>query len=102
MCLSERRVLVIPPELGYGEEGRGRVPGGATLEFDVELVGINDHTVQVEGKKNVFKEMDRNEDGHIVYEEMHWWFANLHPNKLDNIPIGVWEKDDRNMVSLSF
>lgn len=102
MCLSERRVLVIPPTLAYGEAGSGRVPGGATLEFDFELVGLNDIKLDNgtdKGRKNVFKEMDRNRDGHITYDEMHWWFGNMHPNKLDAIPTGVWEKDDRNMVS---
>lgn len=38
MCVGEIRKLKIPPSLGYGEAGAGaKIPGGATLIFDVEV-----------------------------------------------------------------
>ena len=40
MQTGGQRILVIPSELGYGENGIGPIPGNATLVFAIELLEI--------------------------------------------------------------
>lgn len=40
MKKGEKRVLIIPPQLGYGPSGRGPIPPNAYMVFDVELVNF--------------------------------------------------------------
>ena len=40
MRVGSKRRLIVPPELGYGSQTRGPVPGNSMLIFEIELVSI--------------------------------------------------------------
>jgi len=67
MCIGEKRKLTIPSSLAYGDKGAGNViPPGATLVFDVELMGIN----EAPPPQNVFKQIDLDSDNQLSKEEV--------------------------------
>merc|ERR1712241_865899 len=66
-CIGEKRRLIVPPELGYGDQGAGEViPGGATLFFDIELLETEEGPQPV----NVFKQIDMDNDAALSREEL--------------------------------
>ncbi|XP_071756567.1 peptidyl-prolyl cis-trans isomerase FKBP14 [Centroberyx gerrardi] len=58
VCAGERRKLTIPPSLAYGKEGKGKIPPGSTLIFDIEVMEIQNGPRSHES----FQEMDLNDD----------------------------------------
>jgi FKBP-type peptidyl-prolyl cis-trans isomerase FklB len=43
MKVGSKWKLFVPPTLGYGERGSGKVPPNATMIFEMELISINGH-----------------------------------------------------------
>ena len=67
MCVGEKRKLIIPPDLGYGDQGAGDfVLGGVTLYFDIELMNIEEGPLLV----NVFKQIDVDSDNVLSRDEV--------------------------------
>jgi len=63
VCEGEKLELIVPPEFGYGEKGQGnKIEPMATLHFEVELLEVIE--------KNMFQEMDSNNDGKINLAEL--------------------------------
>ena len=40
MCVGDKWEVYIPAEKGYGKFSQPRIPGGSTLIFEIELLGI--------------------------------------------------------------
>ncbi|XFF77046.1 hypothetical protein AB1E18_003265 [Capra hircus] len=66
MCVGEKRKLTIPPALGYGKEGKGKIPPESTLIFNIDLLEIRNGPRSHES----FQEMDLNDDWKLSKNEV--------------------------------
>ena len=90
LCKGAKATLVIPPAMGYGEKGAGKdIPGGATLNFDVEVVSISDKGPE---EPNIFNDLDENKDGKLASEEILAFFKK---QGQETLPDGLWESEDK-------
>lgn len=93
LCYGAKATLVIQPEFGYGDGGAGAdIPGGATLNFDVELT-------EFASPPNTFKEIDGHGfalngevDGVLTEEEVKAYFKGLGRS----YPYEMFAREDKN------
>mmetsp|Transcript_102501 Transcript_102501/g.153628 ORF Transcript_102501/g.153628 Transcript_102501/m.153628 type:complete len:407 (+) Transcript_102501:31-1251(+) len=58
MKMGEKSIFRMASDYGYGENGSGaKIPGGADLEFDIELLDWNSKEDITAGKKEIMKEV---------------------------------------------
>ena len=75
--------------MGYGVHGAGdAIPGGATLNFDVEVVDISDQEPE---QPNLFTMLDEDGDGKLSKAEIEAFFV----NQGGAMPEGLWEDEDK-------
>jgi hypothetical protein len=87
-----------------GDRGAGGdIPGGATLNFEVECLGINDTPAAGgpggEKMPNIFNQIDTNNDDKLTAEEVQAWFKS---QRNMDAPEGLFDnedKDDDNVIS---
>lgn len=71
LCRGAEAILVVPPHMGYGDTGVGDViPGGATLNFDINVISVTKPPPQ----PDLFEELDTDRDGLLSTDEIHVHF----------------------------
>ncbi|XP_029980313.1 peptidyl-prolyl cis-trans isomerase FKBP7 [Sphaeramia orbicularis] len=66
MCVGEKRKIIVPPSLAFGEKGKGPVPPNATVVFEVEVLAVSRGPRSLEA----FGQMDTNKDKILTKEEV--------------------------------
>ena len=68
LCEGARATLVVPPQFSHGSDGDGKaIPGGATLNFDVEVIRVTETSTM---SRNLFKLLDLDSSGTITRSEV--------------------------------
>jgi len=92
LCKGAKATLILPPDYGYGDGGAGAdIPGGATLNFDVEVIEIGDDAPP---QPNLFTQIDTNEDGKLDKDEVKAYFVGMGQEDMDVDPIFEQEDTD--------
>jgi len=92
MCEGEKRYIVIPPELGYGEKGLPpKIPPNATLGMTLELLAI------LEKPPNIWADIDTDLNHVIEFHELMEWVQREHPNAAVDFGMKLLVEDDKDL-----